>query len=342
MTRAGAYFSNSDAALRQFWHPVAVEAALPDSPHQVWLLDEPWVLVQLDGELVAFRDQCPHRLVPLSEGRRVGNRLECKYHGYQFDASGRCVFIPALGEAGPIPARAQTATASVRIAFGLVWLAVGADPRPEETDEAPFLDPAMDTFLAGPFTTRVSAALLTDNFMDVTHLPFLHAKTFGAYDTGRPELRASQEGLSIRQSTPALLADAQGTSAIEVTYDYIVRAPFSAELQITYPDASTDYIWSFCQPETSQRTTWYMVQSYSGLGHDSAAIAEATKLQQAVGLEDLSILESMPTPQLPIDLRAEVHTRADRGCVRYRKMLRELSAATLPASTTLEEDHGHG
>jgi phenylpropionate dioxygenase-like ring-hydroxylating dioxygenase large terminal subunit len=76
MTGAEAYFSNSDATLRQFWHPVAVEAALPDSPHQVWLLDEPWVLVQLDGELVALRDQCPHRLVPLSEGRRVGNRLE--------------------------------------------------------------------------------------------------------------------------------------------------------------------------------------------------------------------------------------------------------------------------
>ena len=54
----------------------------------------------------AFRDACPHRLVPLSEGRidaATGN-LECPYHGWQFDQAGACTAMPEGGN--PRTARA--------------------------------------------------------------------------------------------------------------------------------------------------------------------------------------------------------------------------------------------
>ncbi|WP_327140031.1 Rieske 2Fe-2S domain-containing protein [Nocardia sp. NBC_01327] len=332
-------FSNTDPGLRRFWHPVATqEAVAAANPLQVWLLGEPWVLARLDGELIALRDRCPHRLVPLSEGTVVGATLQCKYHGYRFDATGRCVHIPAVGPGGPIPARARTDAARVRLAFGLVWLTTDPDPIDSDFSESPYLDSDFDTFLAGPFTTAVGAGLITDNFMDVTHLPFLHAETFAGHESGISDLHASRDGWTIRQRTPGLLADESTGAPIDVTYDYIVRAPFSAELKITYDDGRSDYIWSFCQPETTGRTTWYMVQAYGGLHHDGEMIDRAARTQRAVGLEDLAILESMPDPQIPIDLTAEVHTKGDRGCVRYRRMLRDIADGALTSAHTTDID----
>ena len=47
-------------------------------------------------------------------------------------------------------------------------------------------------------------------------------------------------------------------------------------------------------------------------------------MQTAVGLEDLSILERMEHPNIPLDVRAEVHTKGDLGCLEYRRMLIDL------------------
>ena len=50
----------------------------------------------LKGCWRAYKDECPHRLVPLSEGRvnEVGD-LECPYHGWSFTGeNGSCTKIP--------------------------------------------------------------------------------------------------------------------------------------------------------------------------------------------------------------------------------------------------------
>lgn len=51
-----------------------------------------------------FDDACPHRLAPLSEGRiDQWGRLQCVYHGWCFNGSGECKFIPqAPGEGPPV------------------------------------------------------------------------------------------------------------------------------------------------------------------------------------------------------------------------------------------------
>ena len=50
-----------------------------------------------DGRVFAMRDSCPHRGIPLSEGWFDGNRVTCRYHGWEFEpCSGRCELIPSL------------------------------------------------------------------------------------------------------------------------------------------------------------------------------------------------------------------------------------------------------
>ncbi|THG12197.1 hypothetical protein TEA_010894 [Camellia sinensis var. sinensis] len=49
-----------------------------------------------------FDDMCPHRLAPLSEGRiDQWGRLQCVYHGWCFNGSGDCKFIPEAPPDGP-------------------------------------------------------------------------------------------------------------------------------------------------------------------------------------------------------------------------------------------------
>jgi phenylpropionate dioxygenase-like ring-hydroxylating dioxygenase large terminal subunit len=57
----------------------------------------PLVLFRSQGRAAALLDRCPHRNVPLSLGRVLADgRLECAYHGWQFDYEGVCRKIPGL------------------------------------------------------------------------------------------------------------------------------------------------------------------------------------------------------------------------------------------------------
>ena len=64
-------------ALRRFWHPVLWADELGDRPVAARLLDEPIVLVRLDGEVRAFKDLCVHRGTALSLGWVDDGHLVC-------------------------------------------------------------------------------------------------------------------------------------------------------------------------------------------------------------------------------------------------------------------------
>ena len=60
------------------------------------ILKEPIVLFRKsDGNVAALQDRCPHRFAPLHMGKVVdGDRVQCPYHGLEFNASGACVLNP--------------------------------------------------------------------------------------------------------------------------------------------------------------------------------------------------------------------------------------------------------
>lgn len=318
--------TNVHPALRDCWHPVALEADMPDDrPLGVRLLGERWLLARLRGGLVAMRDQCPHRLVPLSAGTIVGDEVQCAYHGYRFGADGRATCIPALPADVPIPPKACVDTAPVVTRFGLVWICIGGAPIDSLLDDAGYRRDDLDHFVAGPYTTPVSAGILTDNFLDAAHFPWLHRNTFGAGDDGRPSLEVARDGWRLGVRDRQVVDGAHLDEPVDSTAEYALGAPFSVELRLDRPDGS-DYIWSFACPVDATTTTWWMVHAYP-LGGDAEQIAAAQRLQEQVGVEDLWMLEQMDDPNLPLDVRAEVHTRADLGCLEYRRMMIDLVAA---------------
>jgi phenylpropionate dioxygenase-like ring-hydroxylating dioxygenase large terminal subunit len=125
------------------------------------------------GRPAAIDDVCPHRRLKLSYGRVVGDRVECKYHGWTFDPCGN-------GESPGAP-KLHTCTESfdAREQNGYVWVK-SRRSNPQFPDVAP-----EGFFHLGNFQHEVPAPLelTVDNFNEIEHSGTVH-DTFG-YDTDR-------------------------------------------------------------------------------------------------------------------------------------------------------------
>ncbi len=132
------------------------------------------------GQVACMADVCPHRGVALSIGRLRGDRLECPFHGFQYDTSGRCTLIPANGKNAVPPKAFQVKRVyPVREAHGFIYLWWG-EPK-DDLPPLPWFDSIDDSFsystLRDPWPTHYSRAI--ENQLDVVHLPFVHHNTIG-------------------------------------------------------------------------------------------------------------------------------------------------------------------
>ena len=104
--------------LRNAWYAAAWSGEIGTELLGRTLLDEPIVFFRKeDGTAVAIGGRCPHRFAPLAMGKRVGDCVECPYHGLRFDASGACAHNPH-GD-GSIPKAARVPGYHVQERHGL-------------------------------------------------------------------------------------------------------------------------------------------------------------------------------------------------------------------------------
>jgi 5,5'-dehydrodivanillate O-demethylase len=169
------------ALLRRYWFPVGVSSELPAGKAlPVRLLGEDLVLFRTESRapgLVA--DRCPHRGSSLACGRVDAAGIRCPYHGWQFDATGRCVDIPAQPGNARLLARAATRAYPVQELGGLVFAYLGPEPRP--------LLPRYDLFTWDGVLRDIGRALLPcnwlqimENSVDPTHVEWLHGHHMAA------------------------------------------------------------------------------------------------------------------------------------------------------------------
>ena len=168
----------SVARLRRFWYVACQSAELGRKPLARTVVGVPLVLFRgAAGQAAALLDRCPHRNVPLSLGRVVaGGRLECAYHGWQFEPGGRCALVPGLLLAGDRERRAPAA--AVREQGGLVWVYPELDEIP---DAEPYSLPPSGTEYARvvrEVETNASLHATIENALDVPHTAYLHRGLF--------------------------------------------------------------------------------------------------------------------------------------------------------------------
>ncbi|GMN65902.1 hypothetical protein TIFTF001_034967 [Ficus carica] len=148
-----------------------------------------------------FDDTCPHRLAPLSEGRiDQWGRLQCVYHGWCFNGSGDCKFIPQAPSDGPQFHTFKKACAAVypsTVQNDILWFWPNTDPQYKDVlseKKPPFIpeldDPSFTSSMGNrefPFGYEV----LLENLMDPSHVPYAH---YGLLRTRQPENKADREG----------------------------------------------------------------------------------------------------------------------------------------------------
>jgi phenylpropionate dioxygenase-like ring-hydroxylating dioxygenase large terminal subunit len=320
---------------RQIWHPVALADDVADAPLAVRLLGENLVLWRDHAAAVhAWPDRCPHRGAQLSLGRVVacegGAVLECPYHGWRFEAGGHCAQVPALPGFVP-PATHRAATHAAREANGLIWVRLAT----EGGDEAllPAFAAEDDERLrkvnCGPYDVETSAPRLIENFLDMAHFGFVHEGWLGARDmTAIDDYRveATPQGLLATgckawqpQST------INSTAPAQVEYTYEVTAPYAAVLT-KVPEAASvgigDYRESIalyiCPIDDERSRVWFRFAT-ADFERDEAALRA---FQDTIFLQDKPVLESQSPKRLPLDLRAELHTVADKASSTYRRHLK--------------------
>jgi phenylpropionate dioxygenase-like ring-hydroxylating dioxygenase large terminal subunit len=329
-----AEFTNAHPALAEFWHPVALSSEVGYEPMAVRLAGQGWVLARFGGAVAAFADACPHRRARLSAGQVSDGTLQCTYHGWRFAADGRCVEIPALADDGSIPERAQLSRpAQVAERDGLVWLAP-MPPRaalPELRLRAGLGGDGVATVFLPVLRVEANAAILLDNFLDEAHLPFVHAATIGgAGPEPIPRADVASHGLSftaVREHTFTNLTDPAVRDGVRpavqrrrMTYRY--QAPLTATLLLEFLDADG---WQFLTftvtPEDERACRVYQSVTGPGLA-DPEQADSAAKYEMSIFEEDLDLQRrALSGLEFPLDPAAELHTRADRVSVEFRRML---------------------
>lgn len=149
---------NNEKLQRQ-WYPLLLEKQLKNKPIARILLGHKVVLLRFHDEVVCFADRCPHRHVPLSKGKVVGNTLRCCYHGWSFNQQGVCVENAS-----------SVKKYAVHCADGIIWLRLAG--------QTPFHNYfAMDKYFASRWAVKTLQADFIhaiENFLDPFHTPYVH------------------------------------------------------------------------------------------------------------------------------------------------------------------------
>lgn len=314
-------------AVGSSWHAVARSVEVADRPVAITLLGRSVVLWRTpSGTAVAAPDRCPHRQAPLSIGSVQDGYLTCAYHGWTFGDAGRCERVPSAGEGVHPPPRAHLDLYECQEQFGLVWVCLGT-PTASIPHVAQDDDPSFRRINTPVEVWQTSATRMVDNFLDITHFPFVHVGTFGrAQDTVAPrfELQQLDDGyygysydVMADNSTGALVSG-QTQRVVHRSMSSGFILPFVVRSTIKY-DSGLEHILLLLSTPIDDVTSYFTFVVWR---NDDFAVSaeEVIRFDLAIGAEDKRMLEQLDGV-LPLDQTTLVSVQGDKCAVEWRRQL---------------------
>jgi len=222
-----------------WWWPACQSRDLGRRPVPITLMDRPLVLFRDGvGTARAVVDRCAHRNVALSLGRvHEDGCLECPYHGWRYDGSGRCTAVPGLLGIDADATARTIGSHHVRERHGFVWVwgRAGADPVGD-----PFPLPRHEgrtgqVVFGCDLESTLHAAI--ENTLDVPHTAFLHRGIF----RGRKEKdvtaerRDLEDGVEVRfMGEPVGIGPIQGGPLAGKVFEHWDRFFLPGIAQVEY------------------------------------------------------------------------------------------------------------
>lgn len=328
----------SNAQLKNHWYVVARAEDVVDAPLGVQVLGVKLAIWRGgDDTLTAVPDRCAHREAPLSAGEVEHGCLVCPYHGWTYEPGGRCVRVPSATDGVPPPPRAHLQTFGCEERYGLVWVCVG-----EPAGEIPKMcwedDPAFRRINPPVEVWATSAPRMTDNFLDITHFPYVHRGTFGSsQDPRAPKFQLESLDDDFFGYRYDVLADNRSGGAVTTGQDAAVvhrsmtsgfHLPFEVRSTIHY-DTGLDHILLLLSTPIEDETSYFTFVVWR---NDDFSVPgdEVIAFDLAIGAEDKRMLEQFDGV-LPLDQTTLVSVQADKCNVEWRRRLNELMSSPDPA-----------
>ena len=298
------------------------------------------------GTLSALEDRCPHRLLPLSKGKLIGDTIQCGYHGMTFDGSGACVRVPGQDNT---PARANVRAFPVEERHGVVWIWMG-DPAladgSEIFDIPEISDPKWHTHHGGHLHIRAHYLNVAENLVDPAHVSFVHPTTLGNAASENVPVHVATEGKVIRawrwiRNAPPVgfFKEFGGFSCnVDRWHYYDLHLPSTALIDFGSIDSAANcaekdrsdgvrvFAIHFVTPVNDDETIDHWMHLRNTAAEESASDKIDSLLETAFA-EDKAILEAIHEEEKRPQTRRPVRIAIDKGPTVYRKRIRELIEA---------------
>jgi phenylpropionate dioxygenase-like ring-hydroxylating dioxygenase large terminal subunit len=319
--------------LRNEWYAIARTSprGRPRS-EAVTLFGEEYVLfIPAYGTPGLLQPLCPHRGAHLKAADCLAESLRCCYHGWEFDAEGRCVAIPQLDDEMPIPVEANLLRWPVVERYGLYWTCVGtpATDGPPGWPEADSLGWRVQIDFFEPWAA--SALRIIDNNVDQAHPAFVHRRTFG--DPTRPQvagyaLERTPRGFKarIRHAVSGVgpqMGVSEQTASFERLTEVELLSPVQTRVLLSYDGAAPDYCFYGSATPIDDAHSIYVRISALMASAEMQPYDMFWEFSRRVTNEDRFVLETT-SPDFPIGIRSELQMRADLTTAEYRRILERL------------------
>lgn len=180
----------------------------------------------------------------------------------------------------------------------------------------------------GPYDVDASAPRIVENFLDMAHFAFVHEGWLGARGaTAIDDYRVEETPTGLRATQCKAWqpqSNLHSTAPAQVEYTYEVAAPYTAVLtkipeasSVALPDFRESIALFICPVTPEHSRVWFRL----AVADFESGEDELRAFQDTIFRQDQPVLESQTPKRLPLDLRAELHTAADRASSAYRRNL---------------------
>lgn len=333
--------------MRNRWYVAAWDNEVGRAPVARTICGIPMVLYRtLAGRVVALRDACPHRLLPLSMGLREGDSIRCRYHGLKLGPDGCAEEMPLKHERVNSAICVETYAVAEQHRFVWVWIgdADKADPA-----AVPNLWPCSApgwVFDGGHLHVDCDYRLLIDNLMDLTHETYVHSTSIGQPELMETPIDTTSEGEEVVVArrmhgvdAPPFWQLALGREAVVDRWQichYVAPSSVIIDIGVNPVDNGPPvddhgqglraFVIDSMTPETESSTHYFWGMARSFRIDDAGFTARWKQQQNRVFLEDVEILEAQ---QRSIAANPDMKLRAysiDSGGVRVRRVIEKAMA----------------
>ena len=216
----------------------------------------------------------------------------------------------------------------VRECYDYVWTSLGT-PAGDVFSMPEFYEDGRRMVVCGIATVQTSPGRIIENFLDMSHFPFVHTDVLGA----EPDTEVNRYKVELRKDVNELWATecgfyqpkamASASEGIDVDYQYRVPQPFAAILYKTSPgrEGTFDLVGILPQPlnETHCDIHYFMLV-FDEVNSDQ----DLVQFQQGILMQDRVILENQRPRELPLERGVEIPIRADAASVQYRRWIKDM------------------